>query len=100
MTLSKGNRVRDVSEECPHCYTFDIAGDLVDNGGDGIHREMLCNNCCAEWLIPYTACQWEAIDDPINPIPDPNRHVVRLRTTEYLYTSQINSLKEIKCHSN
>jgi hypothetical protein len=87
MTVSKGHRVRDVSEECPHCYTFDVEGHLEDNGGDDIHREMGCNNCYATWSIPYAACQWESIEEPINPIPDPYRHVVHLRTTKYFDTS-------------
>lgn len=78
----------DVSEECPHCYSHDISGDLEDSGGDDIYREMSCLNCCAEWSIPYTACQWEPITEPIRPIPDPDRHVVYLQTTSHFSTSQ------------
>ncbi len=87
MTESKGHRVRDVSQECPYCYTFDIEGYLEDSGGDDIVREMGCNNCNATWSIPYVSCDWEVNEEPIKPIPDPYRHVVHLRTTTYLATS-------------
>ena len=86
MTISKGNRIRDVSEECPHCYSFEVEGDMVDSGNE-VGREMSCNNCYAEWYIEYEPMNWDTVSKPINPIPDPKRHVVNLRTTSHFVTS-------------
>ena len=90
MTISKARKQRDLTEQCPHCYTYDVSGDLVDHGHDDIHREMSCENCYADWEIPYTACEWVSVSEPINPIPDPDRHVVHLRTTSYFSASRSN----------
>ena len=90
MTVSRGQKQRSPTEQCPYCYSYDITGDLVDNGGDDVSREMSCDNCYADWLVPYATCQWEIVSEPINPIPDPSRHVVYLRTTSHLSASRRN----------
>jgi transcription elongation factor Elf1 len=87
MTVSRSQKLISLTEQCPYCYSHDISGDLVDQGGNDIQRQMSCDNCYAEWEITYVANEWEPITEPINPIPNPNRHVVNLRTTSHFVTS-------------
>ncbi|MCK5614466.1 hypothetical protein KAR91_72045 [Candidatus Pacearchaeota archaeon] len=79
-------RELDPTNQCQHCLSHDVQGHLEDNG-DEVHREMSCNNCYAEWELSYCICGHESITIPINPIPDPDRNVVYLRTTSYLPAS-------------
>ncbi len=68
------------TEQCPHCYSRDVKGHLEDSGYELI-REMSCLNCYADWEVFYTICNFDTVTIPVSPIPDPNRHVVHLRTT-------------------
>lgn len=77
----------NVAIECPCCYSRDVSTNLVDESNK-IYREMSCENCYADWNVSYVQDEWEMISLPINPIPDPDLHVVRVRTTNHLITSQ------------
>lgn len=65
--------------ECPTCYSKDIEGNIIDGGVDDVGREMSCNNCFSEWYVEYNPGEWDIHDEGIRPIPDPYRHVVRVK---------------------